>query len=133
MSDKIVMVNGCFDLFHYGHLHFLEQAATYGDYLVVGLNADSTILGRKGRCIRTVDERKAILEALKCVKEVQVFKEPTAVMLMEAIQPHVYVTGDEYRGRSPECALALQMGIGLGFVHRVGNWSTTNEIRRAVA
>lgn len=133
MSDKIVMVNGCFDLFHFGHLHFLETASTFGDYLVVGLNADSTILGRKGRCIRTVEERKAILEALKCVNEVQVFKEPTAVMLMQEILPHVYVTGDEYRGRSPECALAKELGIQLRYVDRLGYWSTTNEIKRAMA
>lgn len=133
MSDKIVMVNGCFDMLHFGHIHFLQTAASFGDYLVVGLNADSTILGRKGRCIRPIHERKALLEALRCVGEVHVFNEPTAVMLMQEVLPHVYVTGEEYRNRSPEVALAKELGIGIRYVERYGKWSTTNELKRAMA
>lgn len=133
MSEKIVMVNGCFDMLHFGHLHFLEAAASFGTYLVVALNADATILGRKGRCIRPVHERKALLEALKCVGEVQVFNEPTAVFTIQAIMPHVYVTGEEYRNRSPEVATAKELGIDVRYVERVGKWSTTNELKRAMA
>ncbi|KAL3312107.1 Ethanolamine-phosphate cytidylyltransferase, partial [Cichlidogyrus casuarinus] len=39
-SDKIVYCPGNFDLFHIGHVDFLEQASKLGDYLIVGLYAD---------------------------------------------------------------------------------------------
>jgi rfaE bifunctional protein nucleotidyltransferase chain/domain len=132
VEDKIVMVNGCFDLLHVGHVKFLEEAKSKGTYLVVGLNADSVILGAKGRCVRPLKERQIMLEALDCVDEVQVFNEPTAVALLEAVRPAVYVTGDEYRGRSPEVAYALQAGMQIHYVERYGKWSTTNEIKRVV-
>lgn len=133
MSERVVFTNGCFDLLHCGHLHFLEAARSFGDYLVVGLNSDATIRGRKGKCMRPLAERKAMLEALRCVDEVRVFHEPTAVMLLHEVLPHLYVTGEEYRGRSPEVSRSVELGIPIWFVPRIGIWSTTNEMRRVVA
>ncbi|VDK59529.1 unnamed protein product [Cylicostephanus goldi] len=42
-TDKIVYVCGAFDLFHVGHLSFLEQAAKLGDYLIVGIFSDQVM------------------------------------------------------------------------------------------
>jgi len=39
-NDKIIYVCGSFDLFHIGHLCFLEAARKMGDYLVVGIYSD---------------------------------------------------------------------------------------------
>ena len=39
-DKKIVSTNGCFDLFHVGHLDCLEQARKFGDVLIVGVNSD---------------------------------------------------------------------------------------------
>ena len=35
-TDRVVYVAGAFDLFHIGHLDFLEVARKEGDYLIVG-------------------------------------------------------------------------------------------------
>ena len=48
-GDKIVYVDGTFDLFHVGHSEFLKEAKKYGDYLIVGLYDNQTILKEKGR------------------------------------------------------------------------------------
>lgn len=42
-GDRIVYTVGAFDLFHVGHVDFLEKAAQLGDYLIVGLLSDQVI------------------------------------------------------------------------------------------
>ena len=45
---RTVFTNGCFDLLHYGHIHYLAQARELGDKLVVGLNSDASVRRLKG-------------------------------------------------------------------------------------
>lgn len=69
---KKVLVGGCFDLLHYGHIRFLEQAKKLGSWLVVALESDENVRRMKGksRPIHTQKQRKIMLEALSCVDEV---------------------------------------------------------------
>jgi FAD synthetase len=71
-SKKTVLVGGCFDVLHVGHIQFLTQAKTLGDYLIVALESDENVTQRKGhlRPIHTQKQRKQMLEALKVVDEV---------------------------------------------------------------
>jgi cytidyltransferase-like protein len=65
-----VFVSGCFDLLHSGHVTFLQEAAKYGN-LYVGVGSDKTIEEIKGvKPIYTQEERKYILQALRCVHKV---------------------------------------------------------------
>jgi cytidyltransferase-like protein len=64
---KKVFVTGCFDMLHSGHIAFLEEAAAHGD-VYAGIGSDETVSRLKGRYpIYNQDERKYILEALRCV------------------------------------------------------------------
>ena len=47
-GDRIVFTNGCFDLIHKGHIHYLCEAAELGGRLVVGLNSDASVKRLKG-------------------------------------------------------------------------------------
>ena len=69
---KKVLVGGCFDLLHYGHVSFLKQAKSHGDYLVVALESDENVRRMKGegRPIHTQHQRKELLEALTVVDKV---------------------------------------------------------------
>ena len=69
---KTVLVGGCFDLLHYGHISFLTQAKSYGNYLMVALESDENVRKSKGvsRPIHTQSQRKEMLLALSCVDEV---------------------------------------------------------------
>ena len=42
-GQKIVMTNGCFDLLHAGHVKYLQEAAEFGDILLVAVNDDSSV------------------------------------------------------------------------------------------
>lgn len=71
-TDKIVYVAGAFDLFHVGHLDFLEQAKKLGDYLIVGLHTDPVVNQYKGGNypIMNLHERTLSVLACKYVSEV---------------------------------------------------------------
>lgn len=69
---RVVLVGGCFDLIHYGHIAFLKKAKSYGSRLVVALESDENVKRLKGvnRPIHSQTQRKEMLEALSCVDEV---------------------------------------------------------------
>ena len=68
-NKKIILVGGCFDLVHLGHLVFLEKAKSIGDILIVLLESDQTIRRLKGdnRPINSQINRAKFLTHLKSV------------------------------------------------------------------
>lgn len=101
---KLVVVGGCFDLLHLGHLIFLKQAKAKGEVLLVLLESDQTIARLKGlnRPIHTQEVRAQILAELRSVDFVlnlPAFSSDTEYdQLMEKLKPSVIATteGDEY-------------------------------------
>ena len=77
LEQRIVFTNGCFDLLHYGHLHYLAQARDLADRLVVGLNSAASVRRLKGpnRPINDDLTRQHLLAALQMVDVVVVFEE----------------------------------------------------------
>jgi rfaE bifunctional protein nucleotidyltransferase chain/domain len=69
---KTVLVGGCFDFIHFGHVTFLDEAKKHGDKLIVMLESDETIKRLKGddRPYHTQKQRKIMLESLRMVDEV---------------------------------------------------------------
>ncbi len=95
---RIGFTNGCFDLLHPGHVHLLEQARSWCDRLVVGLNSDSSVKRLKGpaRPIQGEAARAAVLASLASVDLVSVFDEDTPVELIRLVRPDVLVKGADY-------------------------------------
>lgn len=65
-SDRIVYVAGAFDLFHVGHLDFLEQAKAQGDYLIVGLHTDPVVNKYRGSNYPIMNLHERVLSVLAC-------------------------------------------------------------------
>jgi len=97
-GQKVVFTNGCFDLLHPGHLHYLEKARKMGDILVVGINSDESIRRIKGskRPLTPESDRLQMLAALECVSFVTVFNEPDPLNLILKIKPDVLVKGGDW-------------------------------------
>ncbi|KAI3378081.1 hypothetical protein SNEBB_009451 [Seison nebaliae] len=65
-NDVIVYVAGAFDLFHVGHLDFLEKAKSLGDYLIVGLHTDPVVNRYKGSNYPIMNLQERVLSVLSC-------------------------------------------------------------------
>ncbi|KAJ9575806.1 hypothetical protein L9F63_007347, partial [Diploptera punctata] len=65
-DDKIVYVAGAFDLFHVGHLDFLEKARAEGDFLIVGLHTDPIVNRYKGSNYPIMNLHERVLSVLAC-------------------------------------------------------------------
>jgi D-beta-D-heptose 7-phosphate kinase/D-beta-D-heptose 1-phosphate adenosyltransferase len=96
---RVGFTNGCFDLLHPGHVHLLEQARSWCDRLIVGLNADESVRRLKGpaRPVQGEAARAAVLASLTTVDLVTLFDEDTPEALIEAVRPDVLVKGADYQ------------------------------------
>ena len=95
---KIVFTNGCFDLLHVGHVRYLAQAKKLGDFLIIGLNSDSSVKELKGedRPINSFEDRATLLSAIDSVDLVIMFEEQTPENLIKVIVPDILVKGGDY-------------------------------------
>lgn len=95
MGLKKVLVGGCFDILHYGHIHFLREAKKLGDHLIVALESDENLKRLKGstRPIHNQKQRKEILESLKFVDKVLLLPEMKTdsdyEKMVTKIAPHI--------------------------------------------
>jgi rfaE bifunctional protein nucleotidyltransferase chain/domain len=102
-AKTIVFTNGCFDLLHAGHVHFLQGCRAKGDFLVVGLNTDESVRSlAKGdnRPVLPLEERAAVLAGLEAVDLVVPFAESTPLALIDRLRPDVLCKGGTTRTRS---------------------------------
>lgn len=132
-GETVVFTNGCFDLIHTGHLSLLEQAAAFGDILVVGLNSDASVSRLKGptRPLNNERDRAEILTALSCVDAVVIFGEDTPMELLKRVKPDVLVKGADYTldrvvGRTE----VESWGGRVALAQLVDGRSTTNVVER---
>ncbi len=97
-GGTLVLTNGHFDLLHTGHLDYLERARALGAALLVGVNGDGSTRRLKGpgRPLVPAEERARLLAALAPVTACIIFDEDTAVRLVEALRPEIYVKGGDY-------------------------------------
>ena len=128
---EIVMTNGCFDLLHAGHIVTLETARSFGNVLIVGVNADRSVKVLKGpdRPLNNEEDRARVIAALSCVDAVTIFDEATAICLINTLQPHVYVKGGDYNMETlPERDAVERYGGKLIFCPLLPGRSTSNLI-----
>lgn len=108
-----VFTNGCFDLFHAGHVVFLSRCRALGDRLIVGLNTDDSVRRLKGpaRPICTFAERSQVLLGCRYVDEVVGFGDLTPCRLIEQLRPAVIVKGPGYSiDNMPEATVVKEYG-----------------------
>jgi rfaE bifunctional protein nucleotidyltransferase chain/domain len=98
-KESIVFTNGCFDILHAGHIHYLNQAKSLADHLIIGLNSDRSVKVLKGsaRPINKELDRATVLAALEVVDLVIIFDEDDPLLLIKHIMPDVLVKGGDWK------------------------------------
>ena len=96
-----VITYGTFDLLHYGHINLLKRAKQQGDYLIVALSTDEFNWNSKQKkCYFTFEERKRMVEALRCVD--LVIPEENWEQKINDVQEYkidTFVMGDDWKGK----------------------------------
>lgn len=139
------LVCGVFDLFHAGHVKLLEAAKCECSYLIVGLQADpsleqdtayrvSTGHRRKNTPVLSVEERSAVLRAVRHVDDLFVYTDEASLVSWMLDHPvDVRIFGEDWRGK-PYTGQAL--GHRVAFVPLMapdGRVLSSSDIRKRVA
>ncbi|MDX1652998.1 MAG: D-glycero-beta-D-manno-heptose 1-phosphate adenylyltransferase [Brumimicrobium sp.] len=98
-DKEVVFTNGCFDILHRGHVTYLGKAAAMGDFLVIGVNSDSSVKRQnKGpeRPVNDEESRALVLASLAFVDLVVVFENDTPLDLIKMLKPSMLVKGADY-------------------------------------
>ncbi len=129
----LVFSNGHFDLFHVGHLDYLEKARALGDALFVGVNDDASTRRLKGsaRPVTPDHERARLLAALGIIDAVIIFSGDTADDLIRSLHPDIYVKGSDYATKHlPERSTVEALGGRVELIELLPYHSTSDLIRR---
>ena len=132
-GKTIVFTNGCFDLLHYGHVKYLEDAKKKGDILVVAINSDASIRRIKGSKRPFVGEkdRQKIIAALEAVDYAIIFDEDTPLQTIKLLKPDILVKGADWKKeRIVGADYILRYGGRVSTIKFVKNRSTTNLIKK---
>ena len=129
MGKRVVFVNGCFDVLHYGHLKLLEYAKGIGDYLVVAIDSDTKVRQSKGptRPFNNSRVRQFFLESLVFVDKVEVFdSEQSLEELVKNISPDIMIVGSDYKEKK---VVGSTYAKELVFFERLDGYSTTGILQ----
>ena len=120
---------GAFDLLHAGHIELLKDCKNRCDYLIVGLQTDPTIdRPHKNKPIQTVEERLIMLQAVKYVDEIMIYRtENDLYMMLDAVKPDIRINGIDWKGKE---FTGYDLDMEHYFHHRNHKWSTTNLRKR---
>jgi cytidyltransferase-like protein len=101
---KKVLVTGCYDWFHSGHVRFFEEVSAYGDlYVCVGHDANIRLLKGEGRPLFPQDERRYMAGSIRFVTQALITSGDgwlDAEPEIQAIRPDIYAVNED--GDVPE-------------------------------
>jgi D-glycero-D-manno-heptose 1,7-bisphosphate phosphatase len=101
-QKKLVACSGSFDILHVGHISYLMEAKSQGDFLIVFLNSDISIQKYKGknRPVIPLHQRAAFLAAFEFVDYVVPFDDLNPLSVLEQLKPEVFCNGSDW-GENP--------------------------------
>lgn len=112
VNYKVAISGGC-DPIHVGHIRMIQQAAEYGDVIVI-LNSDEWLMRKKGFVFMTWQERAEIISAIKGVVKVVPVDDSDGTVCKELlrIKPHYFANGgDRTDINTPEKQICIDNDI----------------------
>jgi D-beta-D-heptose 7-phosphate kinase/D-beta-D-heptose 1-phosphate adenosyltransferase len=113
-----VAVSGGFDPLHIGHVRYLQEAKALGDELIVIINNDNWLRAKKGKNFMNQEDRKEIIEALRCVDKVIITnhsvndEDRSVCKALAEVKPDIFANGgDRFDDNIPEAIFCKENGI----------------------
>ena len=134
MKLKKVLVGGCFDILHVGHIKFLKKAKSFGDYLIVLLESDENIkkLKGSGKPIFSLKERIAVLKSIKYVGKIIVVPinptHETYLKLIKKIKPNIIAITEGDILEKHKLNQAKLVGAKLKVIKKYKNYSSSKVV-----
>jgi len=139
---KRVLAAGVFDLLHYGHIRYLEEAKKLGGpgaKLTVIVARDETVRRMKGQDpVIPEDQRRATVEALRVVDEALLgFEDLDLDRVIQQVKPDIVAVGhdqDAIRSQVEKIKKAKEMGFEIVQVGRFGeeDLNSSSKIKRRI-
>ncbi len=132
---KIVLVTGGFDPIHSGHIAYIKEARSLGDFLVVGANSDEWLRRKKKKEFMPWEERASVLSSIKNVDRVINFDDSDgsakdAIRKVRQLFPDDRIIfangGDRTNANIPEMDIIdenLEFVFGVGGEHKMNSSS----------
>ncbi len=136
VEKKVVLVGGCFDILHYGHLQFLEKAKAKGEYLIVALEPDARIIQTKKRQPLHTQAQRAYnlsqlsnVDAVLLLGEMKTFEE--YAQLVQDIKPGIIaITADDPQWENKQKQAALVGATVIVVTPRIGTFSSSKIVEK---
>ena len=141
-KGKVVLASGTFDLLHFGHVKYLEEAKKTGGKnakLIVIVARDSTVKNRKGtKPVMPEDQRRSLVESLKVVDEAILGYEDFNIdQVIEKLKPDIVAVGHDQDGIEREVRKAVaERGFNIQVV-KIGRFgkeelNSSSKIKRKI-
>ena len=131
-NNKIIgFTNGCFDLFHEGHLYLIKEAKKKCDFLIVGLNSDESvkILKGKGRPIENQEIRAKNLSKVEEINAISIFNTETPEIIIKDLKPDILIKGGDYnKDEVVGSQFVIENGGSVEVIDLLPGFSTTKII-----
>lgn len=142
MTMKRVLAAGVFDLLHYGHIRYLEEAKKLGGpdaKLTVIVARDETVRRMKGQDpVIPEDQRRAVVEALKVVDEALLgFEDLDLDRVIQQVRPDIVAVGHDQeaiRNQVEKIKRARELSLEIIQVGRFGeeDLNSSSKIKRRI-
>lgn len=134
LGKTIVLVGGCFDILHLGHITFLEKAKEKGDILIVLLESDFNIKNNKGqnRPVNNQENRAVFLSKLKMVDYIvklpEMKNDQDYFEIINKIKPQIIAVSEEDKNLTKKKNQAKKVGAKLIKVTKPIPYQSTSRI-----
>ena len=131
ISNKIGFTCGAFDLLHAGHIVMLEETKQFCNYLIVGLQTDTSIeRPSKNKPIKSIYERYIQLSAVKFVDKIIPYDtENSLVDLLQSQNINIRFVGEDYKNKA---FTGDDLNIKIQYTNRQHSFSTTSLRQRTI-
>lgn len=126
---KTVIINGCYDILHPGHIQLIKYASSLGDLLVAALDSDERVRTNKSsdRPINCLEDRMFMMSSIRGVDIVKSFDSEQQLRdLMIKYKPTYLVIGEEYKDKY---IIGEDLVDEVKFFRRIDGYSTTNTLK----